>query len=132
MTATKSQSKSTSECSTYAAASTASATTAGSRARTRRATPTPAAAIDAKAKKNPTTPVSLRNCSGTLCGSVTTMLFVRSSRWVSSNVPAPVPRHGCASHASHASCHQSQRLDELDVGQMLRAALERGVRSAAR
>ena len=68
---------------------------------------------DQREAGSPTTPVSLRNCSGTLCGSVTTMLFSRSSRWVSSKVPAPVPRHGCASHACHASCHQSQRLDEF-------------------
>ena len=58
-------------------------------------------------------PVSLRNCSGTLCGSVTTMLFVRKSRWVSSKVPAPVPCSGCFSNACQASFHQSQRLDEL-------------------
>ena len=81
--------------------------------RNRRTTPTAAAPIAASAKKNPTRPVSLRNCSGTLWGSVTTMSFVRSSRCVSSNVPAPVPRHGCFSHACHASFHQSQRLDEL-------------------
>ena len=48
-----------------------------------------------------------------MCGSVTTMLFVRKSRCVSSKVPAPVPCSGCFSNACQASFHQSQRLDEL-------------------
>src|SRR4029079_27937 len=64
VTATKSQSKSTSECSTYATASTASATAAGPPPRTRRDTPPAAATIPASAKNSPTSPVSLRNCSG--------------------------------------------------------------------
>ena len=58
----------------------------------------------------PKMPVSLRNCSGRLCGSVATVPSTRSFRCVRSNVPAPVPSTGCARHDFHASCHQFQRL----------------------
>ena len=52
----------------------------------------------------------VRNCSGTLCGSSTTTGVRRSSWFVSSNVPAPVPPTGCRVNACHASCHHTQRL----------------------
>src|SRR5207248_7311735 len=58
----------------------------------------------------PKIPVSLRNCSGRLCGSVATVPSTRSFRCVRSNVPAPVPSSGCARQDLHASCHQFQRL----------------------
>ena len=118
-TATKSQSKSTTECSRYAPAATTSANAAArscpATPRNRRTTPSPAAATDPTASRNPTTPVSARNCSGTLCGSVTTMLFERKSRCASSKLPAPVPRSGWSVNACHASVHHCQRLVELIV-----------------
>ncbi len=85
------------------------------RRRTPRTTAVPAAARNPRNSSSPTIPVSLRNCSGRLCGSVTTMSFVRRSRCVNSKVPAPVPRAGWSSNACQASFHQSQRLDELTV-----------------
>ena len=118
-TATKSQSKSTSEWSRKAIAPTISAvaTARSSPASPRytRVTPIPAATTDPSASRKPTTPVSLRNCSGTLCGSVTTMLFVRKSRCASSNEPAPLPWPGWSSNARQASFHHCQRLVELTV-----------------
>src|SRR5207247_10499157 len=52
---------------------------------------------------------------GTLCGSVTTMLFERSSRCASSKLPAPVPCSGWSVKAVHASVHHCHRLVELIV-----------------
>ena len=58
-------------------------------------------------------PVSVRNCSGTLCGSVVTIGLRRSRRSVSSKVPAPVPPSGWCVNACHDSSHQRHRLLEL-------------------
>ena len=119
LTATKSQSKSTTECRRYAPAATTNANAAAcscpANPRTLRNTPNAAAATEPSASKKPTTPVSDRNCSGTLCGSVTTMLFERRSRCASSKLPAPVPPSGCSVNAFHASVHHCQRLVELIV-----------------
>ena len=60
-------------------------------------------------------PVSLRNCSGTECGSVVASGVVRSIRSMSSNVPAPVPCAGLSVKPCHASVHQRQRLLELPL-----------------
>ena len=103
---------------TNAAAPIASAVTASRTApaerRRARATPHAPAATTARKRSTPTTPASLRNWSGTLCGSVVvTSELVRSMRSVSSNVPAPVPPPGWRVNACHASCHQRHRLLEL-------------------
>ncbi len=58
-------------------------------------------------------PVSLRNWSGTLCGSVVRSGLRCSIASVIWNVPPPVPPPGWRTNACHASCHQRQRLLEL-------------------
>src|SRR5213595_1473335 len=90
---------------------TASASASGSVARRRIATA--AVATTAPNKRKPTTPSSLRNCSGVECGSTTASGLLRSRRSVSPNEPAPVPFAGWSTNAFHASCHQRQRLLEL-------------------
>ena len=45
-----------------------------------------------------------------MCGSVATVVFVRSGLRASENVPAPVPATGLSSQSCHASPHQVQRL----------------------
>ena len=60
----------------------------------------------------PTIPVSVRNWSGRLCGSVANVLSVRIRRCVIANVPAPVPPSAWCSQECHDSFHQLQRLLE--------------------
>src|SRR5512132_925748 len=110
-TARKSQSMSTKEWTTQSA--TASDSASHTRVRSRRSTAITPAAITPTYNRNPTIPVSLRNWSGTECGSVVASCVSRSSRSVSSNVPAPVPFSGFAVNAFQASVHQRQRLLEL-------------------
>ena len=117
MTATKSQSTSTSDWRRYAAAAIESASVASrsgpvERRTVRTAARTAATATPASSRK-PTIPTSLSACRNRLWGCVTVIGFERSSTFTSLKLFAPLPFAGASSKERQASSHHVQRWFEL-------------------
>ena len=55
-------------------------------------------------------PVSLRSCSGSECGSRTSTFDSRYRRWFTWNAAAPLPTIGLSANPCAASCHHCARL----------------------